>query len=96
MIRWRTGPADFNDDANSRLHSRSTQAEGSTVSTRRRVKQVHSLQDRLTSFAQDARARAQLLPPGAEQEAMLEKARQAEAALRFSNWANSSGLQPPK
>ena len=66
------------------------------MSTRRRVKQAHSLQDRLTSFAKDARRKASLLPPGAEQEAMLEKARQAEAALRFSRWADSPGLQPPK
>ena len=66
------------------------------MSTRQRVKQVHSLQDRLVSFAENARQKASLLPPGAEQEAMLEKARQAEAALRFDNWANSPGLQPPK
>ena len=66
------------------------------MSTRQRVKQVHSLQDRLASFAEDAREKASLLPPGAEKDAMLEKARQAEAALRFDNWANSSGLQPPK
>ncbi len=66
------------------------------MSTRQRVKQVHSLHDRLASFAKDAREKASLLPPGAEQEAMIEKARQAEAALRFDSWANSSGLQPPK
>ncbi len=66
------------------------------MSTRQRVKQVHSLQDRLTSFAKDAREKAALLPPGAERDAMIEKARQAEAALRFDNWTNSSGLQPPK
>ena len=66
------------------------------MSTRQRVKQIHSLQDRLVSFAEDARQKASLLPAGAEQEAMLEKARQAEAALRFSNWANSPGLLPPK
>jgi hypothetical protein len=74
----------------------STPTRSSAVSTRQRVKQVHSLQDRLTSFAQDAREKASLLPPGAEKDAMLEKARQAEAALRFDDWANSSGLQPPK
>lgn len=66
------------------------------MSTRRRIKQVHSLQDRLTSFAEEARQRASQLPPGAEQEAMIEKARQAEAALRFDNWANSPGLRSPK
>lgn len=66
------------------------------MSTRRRIKQVHSLQDRLTSFAEKARQEASRLPPGAEQEAMIEKARQAEAALRFDDWANSSGLRLPK
>lgn len=66
------------------------------MSSRRRIKQVHSLTDRLASFAKNARQRASLLPPGAEQEAMLEKARQAEAALRFSRWADLPGLQPPK
>jgi hypothetical protein len=66
------------------------------VSTRRRIKQVHSLQDRLTSFAEAARQSASRLPPGAEQEAMIEKARQAEAALRFDSWARLPGLRPPK
>lgn len=66
------------------------------MSTRRRVKQASSLQDRLISFAQEARHNASLLPPGAEQEALLEKARQADAALRLANWANSQELQPPK
>ena len=66
------------------------------MSTRRRVKQVSSLQERLVSFAKDARARASLLPPGAQQDALLEKARQADAALRLNNWASSRELQPPK
>lgn len=66
------------------------------MSTRRRVKQVLSLHERLVSFARDARDRASLLPPGAEQDALLEKARQADAAVRLNNWANSHDLQPPK
>jgi hypothetical protein len=70
--------------------------EGKTMSMRRRVKQVISLQDRLISFANEARHKASLLPPGAERDALLEKARQADAALRLSNWANSRELQPPK
>jgi hypothetical protein len=66
------------------------------MSTRQRVKQANSLQDRLVSFAQDVRHKASLLPAGAEQEALLEKARQADAALRLTNWANSRELLPPK
>ena len=66
------------------------------MSARRRVKQVKSLRDRLVAFALDARHKASLLPPGEAQEALLEKARQADAALRIDNWANSAGLQPPK
>jgi hypothetical protein len=66
------------------------------MSARRRFKQASSLQDRLVSFAKEVRHRASLLPPGAEQEALLEKARQADAALRLDSWANSAGLQPPK
>jgi hypothetical protein len=61
-----------------------------------RIKQVQSFQDRLLSFAKDARHKASLLPPGAEQEALLEKARQADAALRLNNWANSAELRPPR
>jgi hypothetical protein len=68
----------------------------STVSTRRRVKQVSSLHERLVSFAENARERASLLPPGEQQDALLEKARQADAAVRLNNWANSSELRPPK
>jgi hypothetical protein len=66
------------------------------MSTRRRVKQVKSLRDRLLAFAQDARHKASLLPPGEARDAMIEKVRQADAALRIDNWANSAELQPPK
>ena len=66
------------------------------MSTRRRVKQASSLQDRLISFAQEARHRASLLPPGEKQNTLLEKARQADAALRLANWASSPELRPPK
>lgn len=66
------------------------------MSTRRRVKQVLSLHDRLISFAKQVRDRASMLPPGDEQDALLEKARQADAAVRLNNWASSHELQPPK
>ena len=45
---------------------------------RRRVKQVTSFKDRLTSFAKEAREKAVRLPPGAEREAMLRRASRAE------------------
>jgi hypothetical protein len=66
------------------------------MSTRRRVKQLLSLHDRLISFAKQARDKASALPPGEQQDTLLEKARQADAAVRLNNWASSRDLQPPK
>jgi hypothetical protein len=63
---------------------------------RRRVKQVTSFKDRLTSFAKDVREKASRLPPGAEREAMLMRASQADTAAHLDDWINSSGLQPPE
>ena len=63
---------------------------------RRRVKQTSSLKDRLTSFAKEAREKASRLPPGAEKEAMLKKARQANTAVHLEDWINSQGLRPPE
>lgn len=66
------------------------------MAIRRRVKQVLSICDRLASFAKDMRDHASRLQPGAKQDALLEKARQADAAVHLDNWANSHDLQPPK
>jgi hypothetical protein len=63
---------------------------------RRRVEQSTSPQDRLTSFAQEAREKAAKLKPGPEQDELFRKARQADTALHLDEWANSPGLQPPK
>ncbi len=63
---------------------------------RRRLKQTVSLKDRLASFAKDIREKASQLRPGPEQDALLKRARQAETAAHIDEWANSSGLQPPK
>ena len=63
---------------------------------RRRFKQTVSLQDRISSFAETARKVAALLPPGAERDVLLRKARQADTAANLTDWANSPGLQPPK
>lgn len=63
---------------------------------RRHLRQTDSLKDRLASFAKDARKKASLLPPGAEKEQMLRKARQADTAAHLDDWVNSAGLQPPE
>jgi hypothetical protein len=62
----------------------------------RRRSPTESFQDRLTSFAKDAREAADLLPSGAAKDALLLKVRQADIAARLSDWANSVGLQAPK
>lgn len=63
---------------------------------RRRFKQTSSLKDRLASFAQDIRKKAAELRPGPEQDKLLKRARQADAASHIEDWASSPGLQPPK
>jgi hypothetical protein len=63
---------------------------------RRRFKQTESLQDRITSFARDAKEKAARLPPGLERDAMLEKARLADTGSQLEEWANSPALQTPK
>jgi hypothetical protein len=61
---------------------------------RRRFKQEPSLRDRLASFAESAREVASLLPPGAEKDELLSKARRADT-LAHPNQRNSYALQPP-
>jgi hypothetical protein len=63
---------------------------------RRRFKQKLSLRDRLASFARAAREKASFLPPGAEKDEWLRKARQADTTAYIEEWCSSPGLQPPK
>ncbi|MHC2336807.1 hypothetical protein [Bradyrhizobium sp. USDA 4454] len=63
---------------------------------RRRFTQTESLQQRLAAFAEAARAEAAKLAPGAERDALLKKARQADTASHLDDWAASKGLQAPK
>lgn len=63
---------------------------------RRRFKQAEPLKDRLALFAKDMREKASRLSPGAEQDDLLMRARQADTAAHIDDWANSPGLQPPK
>jgi hypothetical protein len=63
---------------------------------RRRVKQTKSLKDRLAVCAKEILDKAAELRPGPERDALLKKARQADTAAHLDEWANSSGLRPPR
>jgi hypothetical protein len=63
---------------------------------RRRFKQTTSFKDRLASFAEELKAKAKMLRPGPEQDALLKRARQADTASHIDEWANSPGLRPPR
>ena len=63
---------------------------------RKRVKQIQSLEERLTAEAKRLRDEAKLLPPGSLREALLRKARQCETGSHVSQWLSSPGLQSPR
>jgi hypothetical protein len=75
---------------------RRTSSKAAKTKIRARLKQTISLKDRLGSFAHEMREKASRLRPGTEQEMLLKRARLANTALHLSDWANSSGLQPPR
>jgi hypothetical protein len=54
-----------------------------------------TLEERLAAQAAELRQTAAKLPPGAERERLLRKARQDETAAGMSAWINSPGLRPP-
>ena len=62
----------------------------------RRLKKAESLEARLSEHAKRLRAEAKLLPPGAQREEMIRKARQAEIASHMNEWLTSPGLRPPE
>jgi hypothetical protein len=62
---------------------------------RRRFKHTETLQDRLASFAEDARANAWALPAGTQRDDLLRRARRADIAAHLEDWANSPGLRSP-
>jgi cell division protein FtsB len=66
------------------------------ASIRRRFKQCVSLNDRLRTFADQLKAKAEELRPGPERDALLKRARRADTASHIDEWADSPGLQPPK
>jgi len=63
---------------------------------RRRIKQIQSLEERLSEEAKRLREEAKLLPPGAVRDALIRKARQAETGSRMTEWLTSPGLRPPE
>jgi hypothetical protein len=62
---------------------------------RRRFKQIQFLEARLSEEAKRLSDEAKLLPPGLREE-LICKARRADTASHLEDWANSSGLQPPR
>jgi hypothetical protein len=62
---------------------------------RRRFKQTQSLEERLAEEAKRLCEQAKLLPPGAERDEMVRKARQAETGSHLTEWLTSPGLRPP-
>jgi len=62
---------------------------------RRRFKQTQSLEVRLAEEANRLREEAKLLPPGAQRNEVIRKARQAETASHMNEWLTSPGLRPP-
>lgn len=66
------------------------------MSERRRIIHTDTLEQRLAAEAKRLREEAKKLKPGAEKEALLRLARQAETGSRMSQWLSSPGLQPPR
>jgi hypothetical protein len=63
---------------------------------RTRFKQTSTLEERLADAARRLREQAKSLPPGAEREQLMRRARQAETGVHMSEWLRSPSLQPAK
>jgi hypothetical protein len=63
---------------------------------RRRIKQLETLEYRLTAEAANLRKQAEGLPAGIRREELMRKARQAETASHMNEWLSSPGSQAPK
>jgi hypothetical protein len=66
------------------------------IMPRKRIKHVKSLEERLLGFAKDARNAAHKLPPGEDQQRLLQSAVDGEAAVEINRWLASPGLRPPR
>ncbi|MBR1193261.1 hypothetical protein JQ574_22655 [Bradyrhizobium sp. AUGA SZCCT0158] len=65
------------------------------MGTRRRVKHLLSLNERLEQEAARLRAQAEQLPYGPVRDKLMRKARQLETATHVDEWISSPGLQAP-
>jgi hypothetical protein len=74
---------------------RRTRKQGEIVMQRRRLKQIASLEERLSEEAKRLREQAKSLPPGPDRDILIRRARQAETGSHMSEWLRSPGLQPP-
>jgi hypothetical protein len=63
---------------------------------RRRIKHLLTLEERLAETAKRLREQVKTLPPSAERDELVRKARQTEIASHMNEWLTSPGLQPPK
>lgn len=63
---------------------------------RRRFKQTRTLEQRLTKEAAKLRREAKGMPPCAERERLVKRARHAETVSHLTEWLTSPGLRPPK
>jgi hypothetical protein len=59
------------------------------IRKRNRTRPAETLQERLEKFTQDARAAARSMPAGAERHALLQKARDGEAASEMERLLSS-------
>ena len=66
------------------------------MAKRRRFKPAMSLKERLLLWSQKVREDADKMRPGPQRDELLKRAGQADTAAHIDDWANSSGLQPPK
>ena len=65
------------------------------IKRRNRFKQTQVLEERLAADSKLARELARKLPPGAEREGLLKRARRNDVAAHMSEWLRSPGLQKP-
>ncbi|MBR0814881.1 MULTISPECIES: hypothetical protein [Bradyrhizobium] len=63
--------------------------------TRRRIKHIKTLTERLADEAARCREEARALAPGRRREMLLRRARQDETAMQIAAWLHSPGLRAP-
>ena len=63
---------------------------------RRRIKHLLTLEERLAETAKRLREQVKTLPPSAERDELVRKARQTEIASQMNEWLTSPGLRPPE